>query len=196
MATTSVSISSAYASARGVWTLPWRTGMSAVASYRSIVITLRAWTRNSSGGVLLSRRPRSPSATRGCLLTLSGNCVALDEPADGVDRHRKHAVHVGRVEVMDLADADLVDAKTDGAGAHAAQAGDDEQRGRLHVVADDPGLGPHLQLGPEVGPGHPVREQVGVERVDRAHHSDVAGAKPDVVLLLADCHRANVNPAC
>src|SRR5438093_606911 len=90
------------ASASGVCTLPRRTGRSAVASYSSIVITLRAWTRKSSGGVLLSRRPRRPSATSGCLLTCSAKLVTLDEPADRVDRDRQHAVHVRRLEVVDV----------------------------------------------------------------------------------------------
>src|SRR5437867_9306896 len=173
IATTSVYSSIASASASGVCTLPWRTGRSAVASYSSIVITFRAWTRNSSGGVVLSRRPRRPYATSGCLLTCSATLVALDEPSDRVDRDRQHAVHVRRVEVVDLARTDLVDAQAHRAGAHLAQAGNDVQRRGLHVVADDAGSRPHLELGAQVRPGHLVGDQVRVERVDRAHDPEV-----------------------
>src|SRR5690349_9644203 len=126
MATTSRSTSIASASASGVCTLPRRTGRSAVASYSSIVITLRAWTRNSSGGVLVSRKPRRPSATSGCLLTLSGKLVALDEQPNRVDRRGKHAIHVGRVEVVDLASSDLVHAQAHRAGAHLAETRHDQ----------------------------------------------------------------------
>src|SRR5262245_37161559 len=159
IATTSVSSSMASASASGVCTLPCRTGRSAVASYSSIVITLRAWTRNSSGGVLLSRRPRRPSATIGCLLTLSGT-VALDENADRIDGDIQHADHEGRVEVVDLAGADLVNAQVDAARAHLAQPRHDEQRRGFHVVAEDAGLRPHVQLVAQVRPGHGVGQQV------------------------------------
>src|SRR6267378_8076852 len=128
MATTSVSTAIASASASGVWTLPRRTGRSAVASYSSSEITLRASTRNSSGGVLLSRRPRRLSATSGCLLTLRGTRVAFDQPPDGVDGDRQHAVHVGRVEMVDLAGAQLVDAQVDGPRTHLPKPRDDQER--------------------------------------------------------------------
>src|SRR6202140_5756404 len=104
IATTSRAIEIAGASVSGVSTLPWRTGKSAVASYSNSVITLRASTLNSSGGVEGSRNPRRLSATRGWLLTFSGT-VVLDEPPDGVHGHLQHAVHVRRVEMVDLAGA-------------------------------------------------------------------------------------------
>src|SRR5580704_16031044 len=100
MATTSRSMEMESASASGVCTVPRRTSRSAVASYSNSVITLRARTLNSSGGVDRSRNPRRLSATRGWLLTLSGT-VVLDEPPNGVHRHLQHAVHVGGVEVVD-----------------------------------------------------------------------------------------------
>src|SRR5712671_5585582 len=108
MATTSSSTVMAGASASGVRTEPCFTGRSAIASYRRKVITFRASVRNSSGGVVLSRSPRRLSATSGCLLTLRGTCVARDEPPQGINRDLQHAVHVRRIEVMDLAGAELV----------------------------------------------------------------------------------------
>src|SRR5262245_46545256 len=159
IATTSVSSSMASASASGVCTVPCRTGKSAVASYRSIVITLRAWTRNSSGGVLLSRSPRRPSATIGCLLTLRGT-VSLDQYPDCVDRDIEHAIHVRRVQVVNLAGADLVDAQVHAARPHLPQPRDHEERRALHVVAQDARLRPHLELVAQMWPRHRVRQQV------------------------------------
>src|SRR6202140_236035 len=116
IATTSRAIEIAGASVSGVSTLPWRTGKSAVASYSNSVITLRASALNSSGGVDRSRNPRRLSATRGWLLTFSGT-VVLDQTPDGVHRDLQHAVHVRRVEVMDLSRAELIHAQVDRARA-------------------------------------------------------------------------------
>src|SRR5438105_15937831 len=127
IATTSVSTAIASASASGVRTLPRRPGRSAVASYSRNVITLRARTRNSSGGVLLSRKPRRLSATSGCLLTLRDTGIAFDQPPDGVDGDRQHAVHVGRVEVVDLAGTELVDAEVDRPRTQLPKPRDDQQ---------------------------------------------------------------------
>src|SRR5258708_36646453 len=116
----------ASASASGVCTVPWRTARSAVASYSSSVITFRARTLNSSGGVARSRSPRRLSATRGWLLTFSGT-VVLDEATDRIHRHLQHAVHQRRVEMVDLAGAELVHAQVDRAGAELPQARDHEE---------------------------------------------------------------------
>src|SRR5438270_1833852 len=175
IATTSVSSSIASASASGVRTLPRRTGRSAVASYSSIVITFRASVRNSSGSVVSSRRPRRLSATSGCLLTLSGTGVALDEPANGVDGDGQHAVHVGGVEVMDLTRSHLVDAQANSARSHLPHPRHDKQRRGLHVVTDHARPGPHLELAAQIRPWHLVGHEVRVERIDRAHHPDVVG---------------------
>src|SRR5690349_11159110 len=102
------------ASASGVRTVPCRTGRSAVASYRRTVISLRARSRNSSGWVETSRRPARLPATSGWLLTFSGT-VALDQQLHSIDGDAQHAVHVLRIQVMDLAGAELVDAEVDGA---------------------------------------------------------------------------------
>src|SRR5712692_2249376 len=126
IATTSRSTEIAGASASGVRTVPRRTGRSAVASYSSIVISLRARFRNSSGGVDTSRRPTRLSATSGWLLTFSGT-VVLDEPLQRVHGDAQHAVHVGRIEVMDLPRPKLVDAEVDRARAQLPDAGDHEQ---------------------------------------------------------------------
>src|SRR6185437_4923804 len=107
-----------------------------------MVISLRARTRNSSGGVSMLRSPARLSATSGCLLTFSGT-VALDQPSKRVDGHAQHAVHVLRVEVMDLACAQLVDAEVDRRRPALANPRDDEQRRRLHVVAEDTRARPH-----------------------------------------------------
>src|SRR5713101_1877805 len=122
IATTSRSIEIESASARGVRTVLWRTGRSAVASYRRTVISLRARTLNSSGWVDTSRRPARLSATSGWLLTFSGT-VALDQKLHGIDGDAQHAVHVFRVEMMDLAGAQLIDAKVDRARAQLARSG-------------------------------------------------------------------------
>src|SRR5438132_8153533 len=174
MATTSVSTSIASASASGVRTLPRRTGRSAVASYSRSEMTLRARTRNSSGGVVLSRRPRRLSATSGCLLTLSGMGVAGDEPPNRVDGDLQHPVHVGGVEVMDLAGAELVDAEVDGPGSQLPEPRDDEKRRCFHIVAEDSRLRPHRELIAKMWARHLVRKEV---RVERIHGSD----EPDVV---------------
>src|ERR1700682_2200200 len=142
MATTSRAIDIAGASVSGVSTLPCRTGRSAVASYKSKVITLRASALNSSGEVDRSRNPRRLSATSGWLLTFSGT-VLLDQTADRVHGNLQHAVHVRRVEVMDLARAKLVDAQVDRARAQLAQPRHHEQRRRFHVVAQNPRPRPH-----------------------------------------------------
>src|SRR2546429_9842237 len=105
MATTSAATIDASASRSGVSTVPWRTGRWAVASYSSIVITLRASTRNSSGAVLLSRNPARLSATSGGRLTVSGISVFGDQSAQRVHSHLQHPVHVRGLEVMDLARA-------------------------------------------------------------------------------------------
>src|SRR5258708_22100269 len=173
MATTSLSISIASASASGVCTLPRFTGRSAVASYSSIVMTLRARARNSSGCVALSRSPRRLSATSGCLLTLSATDVTRDEPTQRVDGDLQHAVHVGRVEVMYLPGPELVHPEGARSRAQLAQARHDEERRRLHVVAQHPGPGPHLELVAQVRAGHLVGQQVGVEGVDRRKDADV-----------------------
>src|SRR2546429_4873125 len=174
IATTSVSTAIASASASGVRTLPRRPGRSAVASYSRNVITLRASTRNSSGGVVLSRKPRRLSATSGWLLTLSGTGVASDKPPHSVDGDLQHAVHVRGVDVMDLAGAELVDAEVDRACSQLPQPRNDEERRSLHVVAEDAGLRPHRELIAEMRARHLVRKEV---RVERIHGSD----EPDVV---------------
>src|SRR5580693_1834765 len=114
-------------------------------------MTLRARTLNSSGEVERSRNPRRLSATSGWLLTFSGTIV-LDEAPDGIHGHLEHAVHVRRVEMVDLAGAELVHAQVDRAGAQPPQAGDHEERGRLHVVAEHAGPRPHLELVTQVRP--------------------------------------------
>src|SRR5229473_4737366 len=172
IATTSRSTRMAAASASGVCTVPRRTGRSAVASYSRSVMSLRARTRNSSGGVAESRRPARLSATSGCLLTFSGT-VVLDQAAESIDGDPEHAVHVLRVQVMDLARAELVDAEVDRTRAPLANAGDDEKRGRLHVVAQDARARPHLELIAQVGPRHRIGYEVGVKGIDRAEDADV-----------------------
>src|SRR5579859_1020897 len=165
MATTSRSVISTSASRSGVRTVPGLTGRSAVASYSSSVITLRASTRNCSGSVARSRSPARLSATSGWRLTISGTgdplaaplLVALDQDPDRVDRHAHHAVHVRGVEVVDLAGADLVDAQADRARPHPADARHHVQGRRLHVVADHAGLRPHVELEPEVRARHLLR---------------------------------------
>src|SRR6266849_2627323 len=123
MATTSRSTEMEAASASGVLTVPCRTGRSAVAAYNRTVISLLARTRKSSGSVDTSRRPARLSATSGWLLTFSGT-VALDQQFHRIDGNAQHAVHVLRVEVVDLAGAELANSR------------DDEERRRLHVVAE------------------------------------------------------------
>src|SRR5216683_706995 len=173
IATTSRSTDVDSASASGVRTVPWRTGRSAVASYSSMVISLLASTRNSSGGVLLSRRPPRLSATSGCLLMCSGTIV-LDEPLQRADRDAQHAVHVRRIRVKDLTRAKLVDAEVDGAGANLPDASYHEQRRRLHVVAENAGARPHRQLIAQLMPArHAVGNEVRVERVDRPDDAHV-----------------------
>src|ERR1700730_8060543 len=102
----------ASASVSGVCTLPRVTGRSAVASYSSRVMILRASTLNSSGAVDWSRKPRRLSATSGWLLTFSGT-VVLDEEPKRIHRDLQHAIHVGRVEVMDLPRPKLVHTQVD-----------------------------------------------------------------------------------
>src|ERR1700682_2777630 len=109
IATTSRSNEMAGASVSGVWTLPCLTGRSMVASYSSRVMILRASTLNSSGEVELSRNPRRLSPTSGWLLTFSGT-VVLDQAPHCVHRDLQHPVHVLRVDVLDLAGAELIDA--------------------------------------------------------------------------------------
>src|SRR5216683_5252801 len=167
IATTSRSTRVAAASASGVCTVPCRTGRSAVASYSRSVMSLRARTRNSSGGVAESRRPARLSATSGCLLTFSGT-VVLDQAAESIDGDPEHAVHVLRVEVMNLARAELVDAEVDRARAPLPNARDDEKRGRLHVVAQHARARPHLELVAQVGSRHGVGQQIRIKRIDRA----------------------------
>src|SRR4030088_2655211 len=122
IATTSCAIEIAAACISGVCTLPCFTSRSTVASYSRNVMILRASTLNSSGVVERSRNPRRLSATSGWLLTFSGT-VVLDQPADGVHRDLQHAIHVGRVEVVDLSSADLVHAQVDGPCTQPPQAG-------------------------------------------------------------------------
>ena len=75
---------------------------------------------------------------------------------------------------MDLARAELVDAQVDGARAQLAQPRHDEQRRRLHVVAEDACARPHVQLLAQVvRPRHALGHEVRVESVDRADHADV-----------------------
>src|SRR5260370_7005248 len=105
----------------------------------------RARFRNSSGGGAAWRRPARLWATSGWLLTFSGT-VVLDQAAECIDGDPEHAVHVLRVEVVDLARAELVDAEVDRARAPLPNARDDEKRGRLHVVAETAGARPHLAL--------------------------------------------------
>src|SRR5258708_25860782 len=97
-------------------------------------MSLRARTRNSSGGVAESRKPARLSATSGWLLTFSGT-VVLDQAAESIDGDPEHSVHVLRVEVVDLARAELVDAEVDRARAPLPDARDDENRGRLQFLA-------------------------------------------------------------
>src|SRR5216684_6380585 len=173
IATTSRSTRVAAASASGVRTVPCRTGRSAVASYSRSVISLRARFRNSSGGVDVSLRPTRLSATSGWLLTFSGT-VVLDQPLQRVHGDPQHAVHVGRIEVMNLARSELVDAEVDRACAQLADAGDHEKRRRFHVVAQHSRPGPHLELLSQLfGARHAVWHEVRVERVDRADDADV-----------------------
>src|SRR5260370_12480641 len=154
------------ASASGVRTVPCRTGRSEVASYSRTVISLRARARNSSGWVETSRRPARLSATSGWLLTFSGT-VALDQQLHRIDGDAQHAVHVLGVEMMDLAGAQLIDAKVDRARAQLANSRDDEERRRLHLVPDHPPPPPHVELLAQLArSGHCVRQEVGVQRVD------------------------------
>src|SRR6267378_8372043 len=95
---------------------------------------LRASTRNSSGAVERSRKPRRLSATSGWLLTFRGT-VGLDQQPKRVDRDLQHAIHVRRIQVMDLTRAELVHAKVDRARAQLPQPRHHEKRRRLHVVA-------------------------------------------------------------
>src|SRR5260370_13289143 len=108
-------------------------------------MSLRARTRNSSGGVAESRKPARLSATSGWLLTFSGT-VVLDQAAEGIDGDPKHAVHVLRVEVMDLARAPLVDAEVDRARAALPNESDEEKRGRPHVVTQTDTPQTHIGL--------------------------------------------------
>src|SRR5205807_1868321 len=129
-------------------------GGSAVDSYSSIVVSLRARVRKSSGGVDMSRRPAGLSGTRGWLLTCSGT-VVRDQQLQRVDRDAKHAIHVRRVEVMDLARAQLIDAEVDGARAQLAEPRDHEERRCFHVIAEHPGARPHVELLVQLlGPWH------------------------------------------
>src|SRR5713101_5367605 len=173
IATTSRSIEIESASARGVRTVLWRTGRSAVASYRRTVISLRARTRNSSGCVETSRKPARLSATSGWLLTFSGT-VALDQQLHRIDGDAQHAVHVLRVEVVDLAGAELIDAKVDRARAQLANSRDDKERRRLHVIAEHARPRPHIELLAQLArSGHGVGQQVGVQRIHRANDAYV-----------------------
>src|SRR5260370_9991376 len=130
IATTSRSTEMDAASASGVRTVPCRTGRSAVASYSRTVISLRARTRNSSGWVETSRKPARLSATSGWLLTFSGT-VALDQQLHRVDSDAQHAVHVFRVECVDLSGSQLVDATVHHAPPHLATSSHDEYPRRL-----------------------------------------------------------------
>src|ERR1700704_1744322 len=120
----------------------------------------RASALNSSGGVATSRSWRRLSPTSGWLLTLRDKAVPLDQPPHRVDRHLQHSVHIRRIEVMDLAGAELVDAQVDCPGAQLAKARHDKKRGRLHVVAQHPGPRPHFQLVAKVKPRHAVGDEV------------------------------------
>src|SRR6266851_2780337 len=136
-------------------------------------MSFRARFRNSSGGVAESRRPARLSATSGWLLTFSGT-VVLDEQLHSIDRDAKHAVHVLRVYVMDLAGAQLVNAEVDCARTQLADARHNKQRRRLHIVAEHAGARPHRQLLSQlVTPRHAVGHEVRVERVNRADDADV-----------------------
>src|SRR5260370_33755995 len=162
-------------SGRGASTVPCRTGRSGVASYSRTGISLRARTRNSSGWVETSRRPARLSATSGWLRTFSGT-VALDQQLHRIDGDAQHAVHVFRVQVVDLAGAELVDAYVDRARAQLADSRDDEQCRRLHVIAEHARARPHVELLAQLArPGHRVGQEVGVQRVDRANDADVVG---------------------
>src|SRR5260370_16920190 len=132
-------------------------------------MSLRARTRNSSGGVAESRKPARLSATSGWLLTFSGT-VVLDQAAEGIDGDPKHAVHVLRVEVMDLARAQLVDAEVDRARAALPNARDDEKRGRLHVVAQHARTRPHLELVAQLGARHAVAHPPRIKPINRPEH--------------------------
>src|SRR6267142_4945373 len=110
---------------------------------------LRASTLNSSGAVERSRRPRRLSATRGWLLTFSGT-VVLDQSPDSIDGNLQHAIHVRRVEVVDLPRAQLVHAQVDRARAQLPQARDHKKSRGLHVVAEHARARPHLKLVPQV----------------------------------------------
>src|SRR5260370_7307818 len=166
IATTSRATEIEAASASGVRTVPWRTGRSAVASYRRTVISLRARTRNSPGWVDTSRKPARLSATSGWLLTFSGT-VALDQQLHRIDGDAQHAFHIFRVEVVDLARAQLVDAHVDRAGAQLADSRDDEERRRLHVIAEHARARPHVELLAQLARSrHGVGQEDGVQPVD------------------------------
>src|ERR1700730_8008348 len=174
IATTSRSREMAGASVSGVITVPCLTGRSAVASYSSSVMILRASTLNSSGVVEVSRSPRRLSPTSGWLLTFSGT-VLLDQPTDRVDRDLQHPLHVLRVDVLDLAGTELVDAEVDRARAKLPQACHDEQCRGLHVVAQHTGPRPHLELVAQVKSRHLVRHQVRIEGIHAADEANVIG---------------------
>src|SRR5712664_257305 len=173
IATTSCSTEIASASFSGVCTVPCTTGRSAVASYTSSVMILRASTLNSSGWVARSRKPRRLSATSGWLLTFSGTCVLFDQKTDRVHRDLQHAIHIRRIEMMDLSRAELVHAQVDRACTQLPDARHNEKRGRLHVVAQHARSRPHLQLVSQVRPRHGVWHQIRVERIHRADDPDV-----------------------
>src|SRR5258708_5712415 len=134
---------------------------------------LRASPLNSPGGVATSRSWRRLPPTSGWLLTLSDKAVPLDQPPHRINRDLEHAVHVRRVEVVDLSRAKFVDAQVDRARPQLAQPRYDEEGGRLHVVAQDSSARPHLQLVAKVRARHAVGHEVRVERVDGSNHTDV-----------------------
>ena len=81
---------------------------------------------------------------------LSGT-VSFDEPADAVHGHPQHGVHVGGVEVVDLACAELVDHQEDGPGSEpaisagtgvAAPSGEGGQGDSVSLVPTAPPLPP------------------------------------------------------
>src|SRR5207245_5725379 len=136
-------------------------------------MSLRARTRNSSGRVATSRRPTRLSATSGWLLTFSGT-VVLDQTLKCFHCDAQHAVHVRRIEVMDLARAELVDAEVDRARTKLPQSRDDEERRRLHVVAEHARARPHLELFAELMQAwHALGDQVRVKRVDGSNDAHV-----------------------
>src|SRR4029077_6567378 len=110
-----------------------------------------ASTLNSSGGVVRSRSPRRLSATSGWLLTFSGTIV-LDKAPDRVHCDLQHAVHVGRVEVVDFAGAQLIHTEVDRCRTQLSHTRDHKEGRGFHVIAQYARARPHLQLVAQVRP--------------------------------------------